>query len=102
MRITYEFPRNPSGAFQVLHMVGLYGEEPAGYVPMLWETAQLSRPGEHFVQFNYIIRKNPSGLNRPPVLSLAEIGDLLQLYEKKTGQSLPFKFVPTTSLLIPK
>ena len=92
MRITYQFPKRKTDVLQVLHMVGLVYPEDPDYVPMLWETANLSRPDESLFQFNYILGKNVMGLRTAAVLGLEEIKGLLELYREKTGKALPFKF----------
>lgn len=93
MRITYEFPNNPVGTVQVIHIVGLYDPDDAEYVSMLWETVALANPSEPMFQFNYMRGSNPKGLRTVPVLSLDGIGTMLELYQQRTGKSLPFKIV---------
>lgn len=93
MRITYEFPGSEVGTVQVIHMVGLDSGD-GDYVPMFWETAPVKNPTEPMFQFNYIRGKNATGFNRAAILSLADIRELLELYEQKTGNRLLYRFGP--------
>ena len=91
MRITFEFPKNPTGKLQLLHMVGLVWED-TEYVPMLWEMTPLDNPAKKMFEFNYMTGRNPRGLKTAAVLSLGDIRTLLELYKEKTGKPLPFAF----------
>lgn len=81
LRITYEFPRKNKEILRVVHMVGLeYGE----YLPMMWETYQVSSREDLF-DFKYIIGRNPFGLNKPAAVSRKDLHALFELYRTRTN-----------------
>lgn len=84
LRITYEFPRAQREILRISHLVGLpdaYGD----YLPMMWETTPLSSPAERWVDFKYVRGRSIWGLNKPAVLSRADLGRLLAQYRAVAG-----------------
>jgi hypothetical protein len=64
-------------------MVGL---DRGDWIQMMWQTCLASEPGKCLYDFKYLGRKSAFGLNKPAVFTEGDLGNVFEVFRRKTGK----------------